>query len=188
LRIFPAHHVYTEAYGGGASVLLQKPRSYAEIYNDLDHEVVNVFRVLQNVVQAHTLERLLRLTPYAREEFLLSYSPAKDPVERARRTIIRSFMGFASDSITRQRASRVGFNTRLSSRARTGFRWNSNQSGTNPSQDWMAYPDAIRFFSERLQGVVLENRKASTILLKMDRHDTLHYVDPPVPAQRPATR
>jgi DNA adenine methylase len=82
LRIFPAHHVYTEAYGGGASVLLQKPRSYAEIYNDLDHEVVNVFRVLQNVVQAYKLERLLRLTPYAREEFLLSYSPAKDPVER----------------------------------------------------------------------------------------------------------
>lgn len=37
---FPAHRVYTEAYGGGASVLLRKPRSYAEVYNDLDGMVI----------------------------------------------------------------------------------------------------------------------------------------------------
>ena len=33
---------------GGASVLLQKPRSYGEIYNDLDGEVVNLFRVARD--------------------------------------------------------------------------------------------------------------------------------------------
>ncbi len=117
IGIFPAHRVYTEAYGGGASVLLLKPRCYAEIYNDLDGEVVNVFRVLQNPSKAHRLERLLRLTPFAREEFLLSYRDSSCEVERARRTIIRSHMGFGSDSISRMKASRAGFNTRLSSRS-----------------------------------------------------------------------
>src|SRR5882724_1383602 len=64
LEIFPAHRVYTEAYGGGAGVLLQKPRCYSEIYNDLDGEVVNVFRVLQHAKKAARLETLLRLTPF----------------------------------------------------------------------------------------------------------------------------
>ena len=48
LAHFLPHRVYTESYGGGASVLLQKPRSYAEIYNDLDCEIVNLFRVVRD--------------------------------------------------------------------------------------------------------------------------------------------
>lgn len=40
---FPRHRIYTEAYGGAASVLLRKPRIFSETYNDLDGEI---FRVL----------------------------------------------------------------------------------------------------------------------------------------------
>jgi DNA adenine methylase len=181
LELFPEHRVYTEAYGGGASVLLQKPRSYSEIYNDLDGEVVNVFRVLQHPKKAARLETLLRLTPFARAEFELSYKPSRSEVERARRTIIRSFMGWGSDSISRMKATRAGFNTRLSSVASTGFRWNSNRSGTTAASDWRVFPEEIRAFTERLRGVTIERREAFTVLRKMDRTDALHYVDPPYP-------
>jgi DNA adenine methylase len=181
IAIFPEHRVYTEAFGGGGSVLLCKPRCYAEIYNDLDGEVVNVFRVLQNRKKAAELERLLRVTPFAREEFLLSYKSAQSEVERARRTIIRSFMGFGSDSISRMKATRAGFNTRLSSVMSTGFRWNSNRSGTTAATDWARYPQQVQIFCERLQGVTIEQRDATDILTKMDREDCLHYVDPPYP-------
>src|ERR1041385_943962 len=80
---FPPHRIYVEPFGGAASVLLQKPRSYAEIYNDLDQEVVNVFRILRDRKAARELERLLRLTPFARDEFCHSYG--RDDKERPSR-------------------------------------------------------------------------------------------------------
>lgn len=181
LGLFPPHRVYTEVFGGGASVLMQKQRCYSEIYNDLDGEVVNVFRVLQDPRKSARLEKKLRITPFARQEFLLGYKQSRSEVEKARRTIIRSYMGFGSDSITRMKASSAGFNTRISSVMATGFRWNANRSGTTPAHDWANYPKHIRQFCQRLQGVTIEQRDALEILIKMDRPDALHYVDPPYP-------
>lgn len=160
----PSHRVYTEAYGGAASVLLQKPRSYAEVYNDMDGELCNLFRVLRDPAQARELKRLLVLTPFARAEFEQSYLTAPDPIEQARRTVIRSFMGFGSAAASGQA---------------TGFRNDSNRSGTTPATDWMNYPAALDFFTDRLRGVVIENIPALQLLEKFDGAGALHYVDPP---------
>ena len=65
IQHFPAHRTYIEPFGGGASVLLRKPRVYSELYNDLDGDVVNLFRVLRSD-RAGELVQLLRLTPFAR--------------------------------------------------------------------------------------------------------------------------
>lgn len=61
----------------------------------------------------------------------------------------------------------------------TGFRANSNRSGTTPAQDWANYPDALVAIVERLAGVVIENRDAAAAMAQHDGPDTLHYVDPP---------
>lgn len=161
---FPQHRVYTEAFGGAASVLLRKPRaSLVEVYNDLDSEIVNLFRVLRSD-DAAALRRLLASTPYAREEFELSYAPTTDPVEQARRTVVRSFMGFGSDSATR---------------AQTGFRANGNRQHNHPAKDWTNYPAALDEIVARLAGVVIENRAGADIIRQHDAPTTLHYVDPP---------
>ncbi len=160
---FPPHRIYVEAFGGGASVLLQKDRAYGEIYNDLDNEVVNVFRVLQR--HSKRFKSLIVHTPFARAEMEVAYRSARDPVEQARRTIIRSFMGFGADSVTRD--------------CRTGFRSNSNRSGTTPAHDWATWSDQIEAFCARLKGVVIENRDAIEVMESQDSPDTLHYVDPP---------
>lgn len=162
---FGEHRTYTEVYGGAASVLLRKQRAYAEVYNDLDEEVVGLFRVLQNSASAGRLTELLHLTPFSRSEFDRAYEPTDCPVERARQLIIRSFMGFGSD----------GHNGAW----KTGFRSDSNKSGTTPAHDWVNYPLALQAIVERFRGVVIENRDAIQVLRKHDRSEALHYVDPP---------
>lgn len=162
IPFFPPHRVYVEPYGGGASVLMQKGRSYAEVYNDLDGEIVNLFRVVRD--QGDELRQVLELTPFSRVEFLAAYEPAEDPVEQARRTVIRSHMGFGSAA---------------ASGAKTGFRANSNRSGTTPARDWMNYPGILGPVIERLRGVVIENRDAAEVMAAHDGLETLHYCDPP---------
>jgi DNA adenine methylase len=169
IGFFPPHRTYTEVFGGAASVLMAKPRTAAEIYNDLDDEVVGLFRVLQDPEQSSRLHELLRLTPFARREFEISYDPSADPVERARRLVIRSFMGFGSNA---HASAKRGHRS-------TGFRSNSNRSGTTPAQDWANYPDALPAMVDRLGGVVIEHRDALVVLVRHDSETTLHYVDPP---------
>lgn len=161
---FPTHRVYVEPYGGAASVLIRKPRSYAEVYNDLDGEVVNLFRVLRDPETAAQLVTMLELTPFAREEFEVAYKPADDPIEQARRTIVRSFMGFGSAAANGKP---------------TGFRANSNRSGTTPAKDWRNLPKCFEPIIERLRGVVIESRDARVVCVTHDGPETLHYVDPP---------
>jgi DNA adenine methylase len=88
----PRHRTYVEPFGGAASVLIKKPRAYAEVYNDLDGEIVNLFCVARD--RGEELARAVELTPYARDEFYQSFLPSDDPLEQARRTVLRSFAGF----------------------------------------------------------------------------------------------
>jgi DNA adenine methylase len=161
---FPKHKIYTEAFGGGGSILLKKQRSHAEIYNDMDGEIVNLFKIARD--HGDELIRVLKLTPFSRDEFVASCieEDSESDIERARKTVSRSFMGFGSASVTHQS---------------TGFRSNSNRSGTTPARDWLHYPEHLPAIIERLRGVVIENKPAIDVLKKYDSSETLHYIDPP---------
>lgn len=161
---FGEHRCYVEPFGGGASVLLRKAPSYAEVYNDLDGDIVNLFRVLRGNMAAD-LVRMVELTPFAREEFAAADLSAADPVERARQMLIRSFMGFGSNAHNSAR--------------KTGFRARSNRSGTTPARDWRNYPPALVQIIDRFRGVIVENRDALDVMAQHDATTTLHYVDPP---------
>ena len=161
---FPPHQVYVEPFGGAAGVLMQKPRSHGEVYNDLDGDIVNLFRVLQNTTQREALAELLVLTPYAREEFELAWIFTDDPVERARRTVIRAQMGFGSAG---------------ASKGTTGFRIDCYRQYGTAQQLWARYPEQLAAIGKRLAGVLIENRPAIDIMLAHDSPQALHYVDPP---------
>lgn len=164
LQHFPPHTCYVESFGGAAGVLMQKPRSYAEVYNDLDGDIVNLFRTLQDTTTRAALTERLLLTPYSRAEFELSWESTDDPVERARRTIMRAQMGFGSAGATK---------------GVTGFRIDTKRQYGTAQSLWAEYPDSIAEVGRRLAGVLIENRPAIEVITAHDAPTTLHYVDPP---------
>lgn len=159
----PPHRIYVEPFAGAASVLMRKPLSYLEIINDLDLEVVNLFRVLRDESSSAKLCRLLSLTPFSREEFTQSYEVCDDPIERARRLVIRSFQGFGSNGHQRK----------------TGWRNTTRRTGSSPAHDWANYPECLQAYTERLRPVAIENRDALELIAQQDSPETLFYVDPP---------
>lgn len=160
----PDHVCYVEPFGGAAGVLLQKPRSYAEVYNDLDSEVVNLFRVLRDPELNQRLQDVCALTPYSRDEFRAAKEATTDPVERARRMVVRASMGFGT-------ASGIGGDS--------GFRHDSKRKYATPSHLWERYPETLAAVCQRLQGVIIENRDALAVMRSHDAETTLHYIDPP---------
>lgn len=164
MQFFPPHQIYTEVFGGAAGVLLQKPRSYAEVYNDLDGEITNFFRVLRHPERCADLIRAVTLTPYAREEFDGAWDPTDDHVEAARRLVVRSQMGFGSAGATK---------------GSTGFRIDTKREYATAQHLWVEFPENLAQAARRLQGVLIENRDAREVLLQHDSPDTLHFVDPP---------
>jgi DNA adenine methylase len=159
----PAHRIYVEPFGGGASVLLRKGRVYSEVYNDLDGDVVNLFRVARD--QGEALVQLIAQTPFAREEFDDAHLVTADdePLKRAAAFVVRSFMGHGSTSCY----------------FKSGFRANSNRSGTTPAHDWAALPGPLQACCQRLRGVVIEHRDYRELLPPHDGKQTLFYCDPP---------
>lgn len=164
LRHFPPHEIYVEPFGGAAGVLLQKPRSYAEVYNDLDGDVVNFFRVVRDPILRAQLFEQCALTPYARADFDLAWEPAEAPIERARRLVVRAQMGFGSAGATK---------------GATGFRIDTRRKYGTAQHLWAAFPDGLAAIGDRFSGVLIENRPAIEVMRQHDSADTLHYLDPP---------
>lgn len=160
----PEHICYVEPFGGAAGVLLKKTRSYAEVYNDLDGDVVNLFRVLRDPLLNQRLQDACTLTPYSRDEFCAAREATHDPVERARRMVVRACMGFGS-------ASGTGGNS--------GFRSDSKRKYATAAHLWERFPSNLSAICQRLQGVIIENKNALAVMRAHDAETTLHYIDPP---------
>lgn len=160
----PQHKVYVEPFGGGASVLLRKKPSQCEVYNDLDDDIVNLFAVLRDPAQAEQLARQIDLTPFARAEFYGAYATCADPVEQARRTLVRAQMGFGSAGATK---------------GHTGFRGTGGRQKNHETNLWDQQPDRIMAAARRLKMAIIENRDALECIKYYDTPDTLLFVDPP---------
>lgn len=169
VKNLPTHRIYVEPFCGAASVFFRKEPSYGEVLNDLSGDIINYFRVLQNDRLRGWLKEMLFLTPYSRSEYDLAHEYSSDPVENARRLLIRSLMGYCADSVN-------------TANAKSGFRNDCNRSWSLPVHNWCDYPTFLDQFAMRLRNAIIENIDAFRLFEKWKgRKDYLWYVDPPYP-------
>jgi DNA adenine methylase len=162
---FPEHHTYVEPFGGSAAVLLAKPPAHIEVYNDIDQELSNLFNVLRNPEQFRKLKDACDNTAYSRAEFELALQPAKDPVEAARRFIVR------------QRQSHGGMGRRWSYCIRDA------QAGMSSAvRRWLSGIERLYAVHRRMRSVQIESDDWKQVLERYDTPDTLFYLDPPYAA------
>lgn len=167
LPLLPECHHYCEPFGGSAAVLLNRPPSPIETYNDLDGEVCNFFQVLRGNKQA--LVEAIGLTPFSREEFAIAceLDTSLPPLERARRFYVRA------------RQVRTGLAQTASIGRWANCKNTSRQGMSGVISRWLGGVQALPEIAERLLRVQIENRPAIDVINLYDSEETLFYCDPP---------
>lgn len=166
VRHFPSHNIYLEPFFGSGACLFTKKTSPIETVNDLDGEVVNLFRIIRE--QPDELVRVIEATPWARDEYkhaIQHRDTTTDPLERARLFLVRSWQAIG---------------VRHGTTAWTGgWRTSTQYFRHAPASTWARLPDRIRYACQRLRFVQIENRPALDVISRYASQDCLIYADPP---------
>ena len=160
IDLMPKHKSYLEPFFGSGAVFFNKDKVTLETVNDLDGRLINCFRVMRD--EPEKLQYLISHTLYSREEFYLSNIPATDPVEDARRMLVRLWFG-------------VGGKTT----AMPGYRKNISWNGPYTAYEWNDMTNRIGYASRRLKDVQVECLGAIDLIKQHNDVDTLIYCDPP---------
>jgi DNA adenine methylase len=160
ITLFPPHRNYVEPFAGGLSVLLNKPRAEGEVVGDLNGDLINVYRVLQD----HTAELGRRLGA-------LDYSEAT--FERAAVGEPLGAVDAAVRFLVRNRMSRGGLGSCFASSERL--------RGGRPGDlnAWLTILAELPRLADRLAGVELRHAPALELIWEYDGPETLFYIDPP---------
>jgi|TARA_R110000824_G_scaffold155348_2_gene328072 DNA adenine methylase len=171
LPLIPYDEVFVDVFGGGGSVLLNRHSSPVEVYNDLDGNLVNLFRVMQHPQHCVELERRLRSTLYSKSEFVKAIA------------IIRGDAA-PSDDIERAWAMFVNMNQSVVGRViRTQGNWARAAISVSGESaviaGWKSIIRRMPQMYQRLSQVMVEDRDAIECVEYWDGPDTVLYVDPP---------
>ncbi len=167
---FGEHYHYVEPYFGSGAVFFTKDPSPHEFLNDANHLVVNFFKVLRD--QTEDLCWALETTPWSREEYTHSHIVTGEPLEDARRFVVRIWQAHASDL-----AKKTGWKNR-----------GSKQRARGMSVRWQRVPAELTELAWRLQDAEIENRPALEVMRRFSASDCLIYADPPyLPSTRTQT-
>lgn len=164
VALMPPHLHYVEPFAGGLSVLLTKdPEGVSEVVNDLNRELTNFWRVLQDECLFANFQRLCEATPFSRCEFEDSDEPSHLAHVEAHRFFVRVRQSLAGRSDT--------FAPLSKSRTRRGM--NEQVSA------WLTAVEGLPAVHARLKRVVVENLPAIELIRREDSPTTLFYCDPP---------
>ncbi len=143
------HEVYIEPFAGGAALLLAKPPAKSEILNDLNGDLMNLYRCAR--IHTKELLRLVRWMPSGRECF-----------KQIRASIPETDL---------QRAARTFYLLKCSTFGQA-HSWLNKPLPRGLGRKFVA-------FRKRMERVILECRPAEDLLKLYDSPKSLFFLDPP---------
>ena len=151
----PPHTTYCEVFCGGASVFWNKPRAQNNIINDLNGNLVNLYRVIRD--ERESFFEKIQWLSYSVEEFhRLKVLDQEDNIDRA----------IAFYYCTK--LSMNGNGQSIGRAAVSGKKWNVKYIIQN-----------LLDINQILQGVIIDNTDFETCISAYDGPDVFFYCDPP---------
>lgn len=165
VHLIPPHVTYVEAFGGSAALLFAKQPSKVEIYNDVDMNLINFFRVLRSLECSKVLQENMTHTPYSRQEyynFIAEFNSLEEV--SADVDLNRAYLWYYIQL--------CGFSGVF------GGSWSA--SGVRKVAE--SYLNTIRRLpnlQQRFEHVHVENDSFEQILYRYDNKNAFFYLDPP---------
>lgn len=167
--LLPRHTVYVEPFAGGAAVMFAKPwppatnnNEYREVLNDINRDIVNLYRVACDRERGPELVQRLIGTPYARFAY-----------EQARH------LDASASNVERAWAYYVSIRMSFANILHGG--WGTSVYKQNCAASWLQAVDRLPECLERLYSVHIECDEALAVIKRWDSPQTLFYCDPPYP-------
>ena len=157
--------IYLEPFVGSGAIFFNKKPGAVETVNDLDGDIVNLFQILRE--RPEDLKRVLSLTPYSREEYEKSFEPCEDPLEKARRYMVKT-----TQAIGAKLDGKCGWRNHIQMKI----------GGT--ACKWGGITKTIDVAAARLRGdtthlIQIEHMDALRLIKRYNSPDVLMYLDPP---------
>lgn len=159
LPVFPAHECYVEPFAGGAALFFLKEPSDVEVLNDINGELINLYRVVK-----HHLEEFVRQFKWALISRQLYGWLKKTPEETL--TDI-------------QRAARFYYIQKMSFGGKVANQTFGTATTAAPRLNLLRIEEELSAAHLRLSRTYIEHLAWEDCIRRYDRPHTLFYLDPP---------
>ena len=160
MPLFPKHKTYVEVFSGSGAILINKEPSEIEVYNDIDGELYNFFKVIADEKLFKKFQEKISLLPYSRECYYEYRDMRTDKLDKAERAV-RFYYLIKS--------------TRHSTCEYTG--WKFSVEANMPRR--IKSIDKLSLIHKRLSDVYIDNLDFRKLIANWERPDTFFYLDPP---------
>lgn len=162
IPLFPEHRTYVEVFGGSGVVLINKAPADIEVYNDIDENLYNFYKVINDGELFEEFKEKVSMLPYSRQlhyEYAamdLSTLPAIDRAVAFYYIVKSSMNGSLADYY--------------------GWRFSINVNIPKMIKNAIEKLDIIH---ARLSNVYIDNLDFRKLINNWDKPETFFYLDPP---------
>lgn len=165
LRLMPPHKIYVEPYFGGGAVFFAKGKSYLEVINDTNGNLINFYQVMKD--RFDELNHEIEHTLYSEELHKKAYQIYKHP------------RGYPK--IKRAWALWMVTNNSFSCKIGGGWKFDNGTGGSHQGIASRNKSNEFKYYKDRLQDVQISSRDALTVIENRNKPETFLYLDPPYP-------